>query len=283
MVAARSLHYRAPVSPATPSALSTTLLYAPDGSPRGALGLTTLPLPAALRDARLHWALAHFAEVPTADDGRRLTLPASLAAAAPRRLHTFAAGRVVAAAALSALGHPAVEPSVIGREPSGAPRWPAGVVGSIAHTDTLAVAVVADAHDVALLGADVEAPLGEATAREVHHSIAPECPTEDALADRVHTTMPFPLALTLVFTAKEALYKALAPRVGQFFGFEAAECVGIDALPGVVALQLTTDLPGGFVAGDRFAVRVATLGTDGMIVAWLADDRPSSSLRHPGH
>jgi enterobactin synthetase component D len=283
MVAARSLHYRAPVTAETPAALSTTLLCAPDGSPRGALGVTAVPLPLPLHDERLRWTLLRVTDVPLGDATCALIIPEALAAAAPRRLRTYAAGRLAAAAALAALGDRDIEPSAIGREASGAPRWPVGTVGSIAHTDDLAVAVVADSRDVALLGVDLEMPLGEATALEVHQSIAPECPTESSLVARAPAAMGFPLALTLVFSAKEVLYKALAPRVGQFFGFEAAECVRIDALPGVVTLQLTTDLPGGFVAGDRFAVRVATLPPDGAIIAWLADDRPSSSVRHPGH
>ncbi|HMS01734.1 MAG TPA: 4'-phosphopantetheinyl transferase superfamily protein [Gemmatimonadaceae bacterium] len=208
----------------------------------------------------------------------RHRVPDALANAVPRRCAAFAAGRHAAEAALVAAGCPPGDAHV-GRDATGAPQWPAGFVGSIAHTDTHALAMVARTPPVRGVGVDLEAPLSDTVAAEVGPSVAPELRDRDAVARVWHgeTPLAFPDALTLVFTAKEALYKALAPRVGRFFGFEAAECVAITRTG--VSLRLTGALDGGFAAGDTFDVRIARDEAVGLVMAWLVDapgDDPTS-------
>lgn len=132
----------------------------------------------------------------------------------PARREMFLAGRALAAAALEAAG---LRPhrAVVDREPHGAPRWPVGSVGSIAHDAARAIAVVGDAARWAALGVDVEPdlPLPPDAASLV---LLP--PDEAAL---IHQ---FGAAAgqhgRLVFGAKECVHKALHPWRGAWLEFE---------------------------------------------------------------
>lgn len=126
---------------------------------------------------------------------------AAVARAAARRRREFRAGRVCARAALRALGHP---PCAIPVGPDRAPLWPEGVVGSITHTRGLCAAAVARRRDAVGLGLDAERR--GAVRREL---LARIC-TEEELAWMERTPAPpggdWP---TLVFSAKESVYKAV--------------------------------------------------------------------------
>ena len=83
----------------------------------------------------------------------------SLPGAGALRLREFAAGRWHAKRALAALGFDAVD---LPRRSDGAPAWPAGVVGSLAHAwhreRVHVIAVVARDDAVVALGVDLEPP-----------------------------------------------------------------------------------------------------------------------------
>ncbi|WP_248944496.1 4'-phosphopantetheinyl transferase family protein [Serratia silvae] len=68
--------------------------------------------------------------------------------------------------------------------------------------------------------------------------------------------VPLSLAVMIVFSAKESLYKALWPIVRRFFDFSAAEVCALDSKEGGFALRLTEDLsaswPSGSVINGRF-------------------------------
>jgi 4'-phosphopantetheinyl transferase EntD len=76
-----------------------------------------------------------------------------VARAADKRVQEFAAGRLCARSALSALGCPAA-PLLPG--PDRAPRWPNGTTGTISHTDQYCVAVVGRASRYLGVGVDAE-------------------------------------------------------------------------------------------------------------------------------
>lgn len=121
----------------------------------------------------------------------------------PQRLAAYASGRRVAHAALAALGEVAGPVTSSGR----LPRWPPGAVGSIAHSRTLAVAVAARARQVRGVGVDLEAEgrVGERLTARV---------LVDAERQRLAEAH-----WTLAFSAKEAVYKAVNPVVGEYLGF----------------------------------------------------------------
>jgi enterobactin synthetase component D len=178
-------------------------------------------------------------------------LPATLASAVPRRRATFAGGRLAMQAALERAGYPAPAPWVA-RAASGAPVMPTGWVGSIAHTDEICVAAAAPDTVVGAIGVDCEAVMTDAVARSVWAQVAPELPEVD---ERLSASpLSFAQRLTLAFAAKESLFKALHPRVGRFFGMEAARCTGIDPDARTVTLALTTTLDMAWPTGTTFVV-----------------------------
>ena len=87
---------------------------------------------------------------------------------------------------------------------SGAPIWPGGVVGSLAHDATVAIAAVARRDAIAALGIDIE-PL-EPFPLEI----------DTVATARERRSLPGePYAGRLLFAAKEAVYKAVHPLDGQ--------------------------------------------------------------------
>ncbi|WP_158300908.1 4'-phosphopantetheinyl transferase [Chromobacterium sp. ATCC 53434] len=101
-----------------------------------------------------------------------VALPPSLSGAVARRKAAYLAGRYCAMQALSQAGHPLPCELPIGEDRS--PVWPAGLVGSITHTEGLAAAVVASAGDARGLGIDAERIIGEQTCRLLRDQIVGE-------------------------------------------------------------------------------------------------------------
>lgn len=123
--------------------------------------------------------------------------------ALPKVLRASGAARVAARALLRAHGLPDAD---LPRTASGAPHWPAGFIGSLAHDESVAVAVVAQRDACAGVGIDVEPPL----------------PLPPDLIDRIATPAERiwlhgdAMAARLLFCIKEAVYKASHPLDGRF-------------------------------------------------------------------
>ena len=132
--------------------------------------------------------------------------PANLA-----RRRASGAARIVARELLGQLGAAAAAP--LPRSPSGAPEWPAGVIGSLAHDDDFAVAAVARRGLLAGLGVDVEP--AEPLPADVVDMVLSAAEQREAKGDGVRQR--------LVFVAKEAVYKALHPLDGRWLDFEDIE------------------------------------------------------------
>lgn len=108
------------------------------------------------------------------------------------------AARIVARQLLARLGH---AECAVPKAPSGAPIWPAGVVGSLAHDARVAVSALAMSRDLSALGVDVEP--AEPLPSDLLGLVA--TPQErQKIADD-------PSRGRLLFVAKEAVYKAVYP------------------------------------------------------------------------
>lgn len=92
------------------------------------------------------------------------------------------------------------------------PIWPSGFIGSISHSKNLVV--VALSQNSKYLGIDLE-NIGRMK-NEVFDKISIEEDVKNVNGLSEEQLM------TLIFSAKEALYKALYPEVKKFFGFEYA-------------------------------------------------------------
>ena len=154
----------------------------------------------------------------TFTDADLLWLPhhAELANAGRKRKAEHLAGRIAAAHALP-------DHTVPGIGPSGEPLWPEGISGSITHSGTQAMAVVVR-HPDARVGIDCEAILPDSEAREIQDGIID---AQEAMC-LTRSGYPFALALTLTFSAKESLFKALFPQVKTFMDFDCARITRLD-------------------------------------------------------
>jgi len=141
---------------------------------------------------------------------------AMLSRCAPKRQAEHLAGRIAAVHALRALGETAVPAIGDARQP----LWPAGLFGSITHSASSALAVVASRP----VGIDLEALFSPQLCAELTDSIA--SPAEHAVLEAC--PLPFALALTLTFSAKESLYKAFSHLVRPLPGFASAQLTAID-------------------------------------------------------
>lgn len=201
------------------------------------------PLPQPLPGLVLHSCRFDPARL-AADDFERsgLTPPPAIARAAAKRQSEFLAGRLCAASALRQLAGSASYPA---RGADDAPCWPAGIAGSITHSHGWAAALVSRRDAWRSLGLDAENLLDSARAERLAGEIlvADELRRFHALeaAERGHY-------LTLCFSLKESLFKALYPLVQRRFYFHAAALVEQDG-NGRVRLQLREDLHAEWRAG----------------------------------
>ncbi len=115
-------------------------------------------------------------------------------------------------------------------------------------------ALVARATQLGGLGLDLETWLSNERAASLEDHIAR--PGElDALGEARSARGEL---LTLVFSAKECLYKALFPQVRRWFGFQDAEVCALDPVEGsggVFHLQLRTALSPALPSGTSFEGR----------------------------
>jgi 4'-phosphopantetheinyl transferase EntD len=132
--------------------------------------------------------------------------------AVEKRRREFTAGRTCARRALARLGWMDF-PILAG--PRREPLWPPGVVGAITHCRGYCAAAVARVTDVRSLGIDAEvrAPLPTGVADIV--CTEPERRWVDALSDDHWGT--------LLFSAKESVYKTWYPVAGRWLGYLDAE------------------------------------------------------------
>lgn len=159
---------------------------------------------------------------------------AVVAGAVDKRRREFAAVRRCARRALAELG---VAPAPILPGDRGAPRWPPGVVGSLTHCAGYRGAAVARAGDLDAVGIDAEPnePLPEGVLPLVAG------PGEAARLEGLARSRPGLHADRLLFSAKEAVYKAWFPLTGRWLDFDGAD-VRLDA-GGTFEAHLTVAAP----------------------------------------
>ncbi|WP_397472514.1 4'-phosphopantetheinyl transferase [Rheinheimera sp.] len=152
-----------------------------------------------------------------------------------KRKAEYVAGRFLARMGLESLGS---DQHTVFTNPDRSPLWPQAYLGSISHANGVAICAVSKQVHTKHVGIDIETVLEPKIAAELAASILvdSEIPLVGSL------TNPNAEMLTLVFSAKESLYKALYPEVGRFFGFESARILDLDFASGTFQIELTTSL-----------------------------------------
>ncbi|MFC6337496.1 4'-phosphopantetheinyl transferase superfamily protein [Pseudomonas sp. CCM 7891] len=176
--------------------------------------------------------------------------PASIQRSVAKRQAEFLAGRLCARAALQQLEGLDCVPA-IGEDR--APVWPPHISGSITHSTGHAAAIVAHKTQWRGLGMDLENMLDLERAER----LAGEILTADEL-QRMASGPRDQVAqlVTLTFSAKESLFKALYPIVQKRFYFEHAEIVHWSE-SGHVRLRLLTDLSNEWCHGTELEAQFA--------------------------
>lgn len=175
-------------------------------------------------------------------DEFEVPFPDSISSANLKRQSEFLAGRYAATMAMKRLG------VMCSHIPSGEnrnPCWPIDIVGSITHKNSVAASVVAKRDSVNCLGIDYEEWISPSVFRRIESSVINQ--KERALLDICGYSKED--AFTLIFSAKESLFKALYPSVRCYFSFSVAEVTNISRLNNTFEMTLcqtlTTDLPEG--------------------------------------
>ncbi|WP_347368959.1 4'-phosphopantetheinyl transferase family protein [Vibrio vulnificus] len=150
----------------------------------------------------------------------------------------------------------------VGTTVDGCPTWPSGWCGSLSHTNRDAIALVTSTETQISLGVDIE-ELNPAIMRDTANYFT--SPEEQELLST--SCVHYEIALSIVFSAKESLYKALYPKVGHFFGFDTAIISNLDLLNNSITLQLTQPLAENLPKGAQFDGYFKIL--DGKVISWL--------------
>lgn len=179
---------------------------------------------------------------------------ALIARAVNKRSREFSTARACARRALGALG---VAPAPILRGERGAPRWPPGIVGSIAHCAAYRAAAVAWERDILTIGLDAEPD--DALPGGVLDRVS--LPGERTRLRDLAAAAPDISWDRLLFSAKESVYKAWFPLARRWLGFCDAD-ITINAADGTFHARLLVPPP-----------EVPGFPQDGFTGRWLASER----------
>jgi 4'-phosphopantetheinyl transferase EntD len=137
-----------------------------------------------------------------------------------KRQAEYLAGRYVAKQALKNLNLTDINIPI---GSNGCPIWPINISASITHTNNIAICACADQKKYQYLGIDLEKIVSSQCATDIIDSIAN--PFEKNLLRKIPINIS--KALTLLFSAKESLYKALYSSVGHYFDFKEAQLTNV--------------------------------------------------------
>ena len=131
----------------------------------------------------------------------------------PQRVASYSTGRFLAHRAQKLLGFPV---DAVGRRER-VPTWPPGAMGSITHSQTLAGVVLSGS--LRAVGIDIERV----------DRVQPNLYSKLFTASEQRLLAAAPHLATMMFSAKEAGYKAIYPHGEKFIGFQEAEIIPDEA------------------------------------------------------
>lgn len=121
------------------------------------------------------------------------------------------------------------------------PIWPDDVVGSITHNDDFVCVCVSLKSNLRSIGIDIEEQGRTKIELSTHIRSVKDLLKHESFTDTE--------LLTLIFSAKESLYKMLNPLVKKFFGFESAYISEINPIEQSFKIHLDTHL------NDEFSIK----------------------------
>lgn len=163
------------------------------------------------------------------------SLPTNLEQATKNRKIEFFAGRVCAETAFERLSGKKIR---IASSPDRSPVWPSGFVGSISHCEGFATAVVAAKSAVNGIGVDAEILISPSQVSLLSDMFI--LPEELNLIQSDHwSNSKF---ATLIFSAKESIFKCFYPHIKSYFDFKDAVISNIDEDKNTFTFNFLKDL-----------------------------------------
>jgi len=149
-----------------------------------------------------------------------IQFPASLKNSVVKRKSEFFSGRY---ACKKTLEHMDITDHNVGIGKHRNPIWPNGIKGSITHTNTSALCAASDEVEVESIGIDREHWLSQKSADNLKLHIISQ--SEESYLMGLGLSLN--RLLTIIFSAKESVFKALYPFVEHYFDFHATSIVSI--------------------------------------------------------
>jgi enterobactin synthetase component D len=148
-------------------------------------------------------------------------LPERIKKAVHKRQAEYLAGRICATQALTALN---IDNPIVHTADDRVPIWPAGTFGSITHTKGIAAAIAGLQDRAISVGIDVEKLMKDSQETKLQTHILRD--DEKTQFHELSKQVTHPLSV--IFSAKESIYKALYPFVKKYFGFDKARLIALN-------------------------------------------------------
>ncbi|AJQ95628.1 4'-phosphopantetheinyl transferase family protein [Gynuella sunshinyii] len=192
--------------------------------------------------------------------------------AVTKRKSEFVAGRFCALKSLQKWG---IGDAFIPVGEKRSPVWPSGIIGSISHCQSYAMAVTTQSRYSKAVGIDVEDMVEPEMADKLQDTIIN--PDELVLQAGIE---PPNVVFTLIFSMKESFFKAVYPHVGYYFDFSAISLQTIDWHMGRAEFKINQNLSDTFKTGDRLSGQFKML-EDKKIVTLIHIKNNPSEYREP--
>lgn len=163
-----------------------------------------------------------------------IQLPEELINAVAKRKSEFLAGRYCVKQLAKRLKIPGADSIEVKIGPHRAPIWPLGTLGSITHNTSTALCLLSNDASVGALGLDIE----NIVAEELMGSISGQVCSQQEIELLLSKGFDHCEAFTLVFSAKESIFKALYPMVSTYFDYKEAILKGVDSSNHRMCFQL---------------------------------------------
>ncbi len=175
------------------------------------------------------------------------------------RISEFSGGRSCARQALAQIGFDG--DAILVRNAEGIPVWPGGYMGSISHCRGLCMAVAGLSSSYPAIGLDLERTdrIKEGAARQIVHQMEASFWSGDQLN------------ASILFSLKEAFYKAQFPRWGLDAGFQDM-ALEVDLAGGCARIIFLADRLSDGLSGfssDNFHFRFSLVGSYVLSISWL--------------
>lgn len=169
---------------------------------------------------------------------QEVAIPKSIETSVTKRQAEFLAGRLAARNALRAIQFSRNVDIPIGRFRE--PVWPKEIIGAISHTDSIAISLVKNKKKDVIVGLDIENIMSEHLCNDIEPLLM--SPKENELLKSA--PLPRSMLLSILFSAKETLFKALFREVRQYINFLDSEVTYFSSKQQIISLRITPSLIG---------------------------------------